>query len=290
MGVKYLTELNSVECVLDRMEHCTEPRFRQIMTSIIAHLHALTKELEPSLEEWAAAIQFLTNTGQACNDGRQEFILLSDILGVSMLVDSINHRQFNGATESTVLGPFHLPNPPLRQMGDNICLDHKGEPLFINGRVLDAAGRPIAEATLDVWHSNQDGFYDVQQPGIQPQFNERGMFRTGIDGRYWFRSAKPCFYPVPTDGPVGQILNKMGRHPYRPAHMHFIISAQGYEPVTTHLFVKGDPYLETDAVFGVKESLIIDFEKHDDPKRAADLGLRSPFYTATNDFILAKSI
>jgi len=289
MPIQYLTEENSVECVLSRMDQCKDERFKQVMTSVVKHLHGVIKEVEPTVEEWATAIRFLTETGQKCDDKRQEFILMSDTLGVSMLVDAINHRKPSGATENTVLGPFHVAGAPVRQMGDDICLDHKGEPLFMSGRVVDVAGQPLAGASLDVWHSNEDGFYDVQQPGVQPDFNLRGLFRTGADGRYWFRSVKPQFYPIPTDGPVGKMLEMMGRHPYRPAHIHFIVAAAGFEPVTTHVFVRGDRYLETDAVFGVKDSLIIDFVKHDDPQRARQLGVGNPFYTANQDFVLHRA-
>ena len=192
------------------------------------------------------------------------------------------------ATENTVLGPFHVAGAPFQEMGANINLDGKGTPLFQSGRVLDADGNPIENAVIDTWMTNEDGFYDVQQPDVQPEFNLRGRFRTGADGRYWFRGAKPRYYPVPTDGPVGEMLLGMGRHPYRPSHIHFIVTAPGYLPVTTHLFVRGDTYLESDAVFGVKESLIVDFIDHDDPMEAARLGLANPFAVATFDFILQK--
>ena len=174
-------------------------------------------------------------------------------------------------------------------MGDDINLDHKGLPVFISGRVVDQDGKPIAGAELDVWMANDDGFYDVQQPGIQPDFNSRGRFITAEDGKFWFRAAKPRYYPVPTDGPVGEMLLALGRHPFRPAHIHFIVAAPGYEVITTHLFVRGDEYLESDAVFGVKESLIVDFERQDDPDKAKTLGVENPFCTATYDFVLVTS-
>lgn len=286
MTITYFTEANSVDCVLARMDGCKDTRFKEIMTAVIRHLHAVVKEVEPTVDEWATAIEFLTRTGQICNDRRQEFILMSDTLGVSMLVDTINHRKPSGATENTVLGPFHVQGAPKRQMGDDINLDHKGVPLVMSGRVVDTDGRPLAGAMLDVWHSNEDGFYDVQLPGEVPDFNLRGLFETGADGHYWFRSSKPQFYPIPTDGPVGKMLAHMGRHPYRPAHIHFIVGAESFVPVTTHVFVRGDDYLESDAVFGVKDSLIIDFTLNDDPVRAKELGVANPFYTAEHDFVL----
>ena len=258
------------------------------MTSVIRHLHAVAKEVEPTLDEWMAAIQFLTKTGQMCNEWRQEYILLSDTLGVSMLVDAIANRKPSGATESTVLGPFHVEGAPRKANGADICLDGKGEPLLVSGRVTDTAGRPIAAASLDVWQANDEGFYDVQQKGIQPDMNLRGLFTTDEDGRYWFRTAKPRYYPIPDDGPVGQLLRRMGRHPYRPAHIHFIVAADGFKPVVTHIFPPDDPYLDSDAVFGVKESLIGDFKHVDDPARAGSLGIANPFWQLAADFVLTR--
>ena len=242
------------------------------MEVITRKLHEAVKEIEPTQEEWFEAIMFLTETGQICNEWRQEFILLSDVLGVSMLVDAINNRKPSGASESTVLGPFHVADAPELPMGANICLDHKGEDMVIRGRILDTEGKPIADAVLDVWQANDEGFYDVQQKGIQPDFNLRGVFRTGEDGRYWFRAVKPKFYPIPDDGPVGKLLRALGRHPYRPAHLHYIIKADGFETLTTHIFDPDDPYINSDAVFGVKESLLAEFRLVDDPARAKELG------------------
>ena len=187
-----------------------------------------------------------------CDDWRQEFILLSDVLGVSMLVDSINNRKPSGASESTVLGPFHVANAPETKLGSNICLDQKGDPMLVKGSVLTTDGTPIPNAKIDVWQANDDGFYDVQQKGHQPDFNLRGIFRTDNEGRHWFDAVRPKFYPIPDDGPVGKMLSQMGRHPFRPAHLHFIFEAEGFETLTTHIFDPDDPYLHTDAIFGVK--------------------------------------
>ncbi len=288
-GDSYFSEETSEAIVIAQMANAPDRRLATVMAAIVRHLHAAVKEVEPSPEEWMAAIQFLTDVGQKCTDWRQEFILLSDTLGVSMLVDAINHRKPSTATESTVLGPFHVANAPERANGDNICLDHKGTPLVMSGKVTDTEGRPIEGAKLDVWMTNEDGFYDVQQPGLQPPMNLRGIFRSGGDGSYWFRSVKPRYYPIPDDGPVGQLLRQLGRHPYRPAHIHFIVSADGFEPVTTHIFVRGDQYLQSDAVFGVKEGLIVDFVHHDDPDEAKTLGVTNPFYTAEQDFVLVNA-
>jgi catechol 1,2-dioxygenase len=275
----YFSEEASAEVVNARMGAETDPRLRQIMHALVHHLHAFVKEVEPTTREWEAAIDFLTRTGQMCSDTRQEFILLSDVLGVSMLVDAINHRRPSGATENTVFGPFHVGGAPERAMGDTISLDGKGESCLFEGRVRDLEGRPIEGAVIDVWSDNADGFYDVQQPGVQPQWNNRGVFRTGPDGRYRFRGIRPVSYPIPDDGPVGQMLERVERHPWRPAHMHFLVHAPGYETVTTHTFVAGDPWLDSDAVFGVKESLIVPFTRTE----GGDTIWRSEF-----DFVLNR--
>ena len=284
----YFTEANSADVVVGRMTGEVSPRLKEIMTSVIRHLHAAVKETEPTFDEWMAAIEFLTRTGQICNEWRQEWILLSDTLGVSMLVDAINNRKPNGATESTVLGPFHVSNAPRYEDGADICLDGKGEPLLVRGRVTDVDGRGIAGANIDVWQTNDDGFYDVQQKGVQPDMNLRGQFTTGADGSYWFRSVKPHYYPIPDDGPVGQLLRQMGRHPYRPAHIHFIIQAIGFTPVITHIFTPDCKYLHSDAVFGVKESLVANFHKVDDTGEAARLGFASPYWAVDCDFVLTR--
>jgi catechol 1,2-dioxygenase len=288
-GTGYFTEQNSAAVVTGRNANAKDERLKQVMEVITRKLHEAVKEIEPTQDEWFEAIMFLTRTGQLCTDWRQEFILLSDVLGVSMLVDAINNRKPSGASESTVLGPFHVADAPELPMGANICLDHKGEDMVISGRILDTGGQPIANAVLDVWQANDEGFYDVQQKGLQPDFNLRGVFRTGPDGRYWFRAVKPKFYPIPDDGTVGKLLSALGRHPYRPAHLHFILKAPGFETLTTHIFDPDDPYIHSDAVFGVKESLLAEFRHIDDAKRAADLEFKSPFWEVEYDFVLARA-
>ena len=258
---RYFTEESSVETVNARMGKDTDPRVAEVMACLVKHLHAFAKEISLTQEEWDFGIDFLTRTGQICSPERQEFILLSDVLGFSMLVDAINNRRPIGATENTVFGPFHVDNAPIRTMGDTICLDGKGESCLFEGKVLDLHGNPIEGARVDVWSDNAEGFYDVQQPGIQPKWNNRGIFVTGEDGRYSFVGIKPVSYPIPDDGPVGKMLGKLGRHPYRPAHMHYLVTAPGYQKLVTHTFVGDDPYLESDAVFGVKRSLIAPFER-----------------------------
>ena len=278
--INYFTESGSVESVNVRIGEEADPRLRQVMESLVKHLHDFAKDVELTQAEWATAIGFLTRTGKMCDGNRQEFILLSDVLGFSMLVDAINNRRPSGATENTVLGPFHVEGAPVRAMGDTISLDGKGENCLFEGRVLDLKGNPVAGAKLDVWCDNADGYYDVQQPDIQPQWNNRGVFVTGEDGVYAFRGIRPVSYPIPDDGPVGQMLAALGRHPNRPAHMHFIVSADGYETVVTHTFVADDPWLTSDAVFGVKASLLARIE----PGEAGDTQWKSRF-----DFVLNKA-
>ncbi|MCF3639834.1 intradiol ring-cleavage dioxygenase [Rhizobium sp. TRM95111] len=274
---RYFTEQNSEESVNARMAASTDPRLAEVMTCLVKHLHAFAKEIQLTQAEWDYGIDFLTKVGQISSDERQEFILLSDTLGFSMLVDAINNRRPPDATENTVLGPFHVANAPLRQMGENICLDGKGEACLFEGRVIDLHGNPIEGAHVDVWSDNADGFYDVQQPGIQPKWNNRGIFVTGKDGKYCFVGIKPVSYPIPDDGPVGQMLSHLGRHPYRPAHMHYIVTAPGYEKVVTHTFVGDDKYITSDTVFGVKKTLVAPFEKIE----GGETDWHSPF-----DFVL----
>jgi protocatechuate 3,4-dioxygenase beta subunit len=286
----YFSEEKSEEAVTARMDRASvDPRLHQVMASLVKHLHGFVKDVEPTNEEWMQGIKFLTETGQMCNDWRQEFILLSDTLGVSMLVETVNNRKPSGATEATVLGPFYVEGAPHLEHGANISLDGKGEPMVVRGRVTDIEGRPIAGALLDVWQANEDGFYDVQQKGVQPDMNLRGVFVTNADGRYWFRSAKPNDYPVPDDGPVGKLLKALKRHPYRPAHVHFILSAKGFAPITTHIFTPDSPYLDSDAVFGVKESLIGDFVRNENASDASRYGFNQPFWELERDFVLSES-
>ncbi|UWQ74090.1 intradiol ring-cleavage dioxygenase [Leisingera sp. M658] len=284
----YFTEDTSAEVVAARNAKAENERLRDCVNILVKHIHAAIKEMEPSQEEWFRTIMFLTETGHTCDDWRQEFILLSDIMGVSMLVDAINNRKPTGASESTVLGPFHVAEAPELPMGSNICLDGKGEPMLVRGRILDTDGNPVAGAKIDVWQANDEGFYDVQQKGIQPDFNLRGVFRTAADGSYSFRAVKPKFYPIPDDGPVGKLLRDLGRHPYRPAHFHYILEADGFESLTTHIFDPDDPYINSDAVFGVKESLMAKFDLIEDPAALQEAGFDEAFYLVEHDFVLAK--
>ena len=274
--------------VLARVESAADPRFKEEMAGLIRHLHDFVREVELTEVEWFEFIKFLTATGQKCDGKRQEYILLSDVLGVSMLVDAINHRRPRGATENTVLGPFYVHGAPEIRNGDDMAAGWKGEPTYVTGRVVDGAGKPIRGALLDIWQSSADGRYDVQLSDTGGK-QLRARLRADDEGRFRFRTIKPTPYPVPTDGPVGLILERMGRHPMRPAHLHFIVSAPGYETVVTHIFVKGDPYLGSDVVFGVKDSLVVEFWRIDSAAEASKVGLAAPFFAASYDFVLSSA-
>ena len=277
MGGDAFTEERSAEVVA--ASFAGDERLRRLLTGLVRHLHAFVREVGLTHEEWAAAVDFLTRVGRFSDDQRQEMILLSDVLGISMLVETVANRTGGGETEATVLGPFHQVESPPRELGDTIALDGRGEPCLVTGSVRDADGAGLAGATVDVWRASADGYYDVQQPGIQPERNLRGLFRTDADGGFRFRTVVPRYYPIPTDGPVGELLRATGRHPYRPAHIHFLVGADGYHPVATHLFVADSPYLDSDAVFGVKASLVREFRRVDGP---------DPYRTVHFDIVLRR--
>jgi len=287
MKARGTTEDDITAEVLRRFDATEDTRLRHIMQSLVRHLHAFVKDVELTEAEWMTAIRFLTEAGHMCDDTRQEFILLSDTLGVSMVVDLINHRKPEGATESTVFGPFHRDGAPELPAGGNIApRDTKGTPTIVSGRVLTLDGRPVAGACLDVWQADSSGLYDSQYAETD-ELHLRGQFKTDADGRFLIRTVRPVYYAIPTDGPVGRMLTATNRHPWRPAHIHFVVSAEGYDPVTTHIFDAGDPYLESDTVFAVKDSLMCTFVRHDVVEdEAARFGLEPPFCTAQFDFVL----
>ncbi|XUW93457.1 intradiol ring-cleavage dioxygenase (plasmid) [Burkholderia sp. M6-3] len=288
-GFPLFSEEDSAAIVNARIGAHVDPRTRLIAEAVVRHLHAAVKEIEPTHDEWLAAIKFLTDTGHMCTDWRQEFILLSDVLGVSMLVDAINHRRPGQATENTILGPFFVEGVEASPHGVNICKDGKGEPLVVLASVHDTDGNAIEGAVIDVWQTNDDGFYDVQQEGIQPSGNLRGKFLSDSDGAFWFKSVKPRDYPIPDDGPVGKLLSTLGRHPNRAAHIHFLVQAPGYDTVITHIFAPDCPYLAEDTVFGVKESLIGNFVSHTDQNEAKSFGFATPFWSVRQDFVLSRT-
>jgi protocatechuate 3,4-dioxygenase beta subunit len=276
MAVKRFSEKKLTAEVLNRMRNTKNKRLKQVMTSFVRHLHAFVREVKPTPEEWMTGIQFLTETGHWSTGKRQEYILMSDTLGVSMLVDAINYKAGAGATQSTVLGPFHREGAPEFPLGASVAKNASdGEPCIVTGTVKDTKGRPVAGAKLDIWEGGADGLYDAQKGD---EMNLRGVFHADAQGRFDFRCVTPTFYPVPNDGPVGKMLVATGRHPMRPPHLHFWITARGYKPLITHLFRKGGKYLDSDAVFGVKPELIVDFKKGKD-------GVARVHY----DFVLMKA-
>jgi catechol 1,2-dioxygenase len=289
MGATGAAETAVTEEAVASLRATADPRLRELIGGLIRHLHEFVRETRLTQEEWEKAIGFLTATGQTCSDTRQEFILLSDVLGVSMLVETVNGHREPGATESTVLGPFHMTESPVRELGDDIDLVGGGEPCVVSGRVLSQDGTPLPGAVLDVWQADAEGYYDVQQPDRRPAGNGRGLFTADAEGRFWFRTCVPAPYPIPTDGPVGELLRATGRHPYRPAHIHFIATADGHTPVTTHIFVAGGDYLDSDAVFAVKQSLVQDFAVTDDPPLAREFGVPNPFRHARFDLVLERA-
>ncbi len=283
----YVNEQNLTDVVLDRWKDVPDPRLRQIMGSLIKHLHAFVRDIEPTEKEWATAIDFLTRTGKMCDEKRQEFILFSDVMGVSMLVDGINHRLASGATPTTVEGPFHVPNAPPLADGGNMAKSAPGIPCFISGKVRDLDGKPVAGAKLDLWQTDGEGFYEAQRDVTEPWM--RGLYRTQPDGSYTIRTVAPIGYTIPMDGPVGQLMQNTTISHMRPAHIHFCLEAPGYHRVVTHLFQRGCPYIETDVVYGVKEPLIVDFVKKPAGQAPNGEKVDTPFYVITYDFVLQKA-
>ncbi|MCI3270745.1 dioxygenase family protein [Streptomyces cylindrosporus] len=281
-----LDETTVTAAAVASFDNTPDPRLRACLSILVKHLHAAVREMEPTIEEWEQAVDFLTATGQKCDDTRQEFVLLSDVLGISSLVENINHRKSPSATEATVLGPFHMTESPQRELGESIDEVAKSEPCLVTGRVVSVDGTPLRGAGVDVWQADEDGYYDVQRPGVLPPGNGRGLFTTDDDGRFCFTTVVPSHYPIPTDGPVGQLLLATSRHPYRPAHIHFIVTANSHLPVTTHIFVADSPYLDSDAVFAVKRSLVRDFRRTDDADTATRHGLPNPFMHTEIELVL----
>jgi hydroxyquinol 1,2-dioxygenase len=273
MSTRNLADEELTQAVVASFEGATTERFKEIAESLVRHLHAFASEVQLTEAEWFAGIDFLTRVGHLTDDKRQEFILLSDVLGLSMLVVGINNRRPPEATESTVFGPFFVQDSPAFENADDIAEGFSGEPCFVSGRVLDVAGEPVAGARVEIWQADDAGHYDVQN-GDEPR--GRGHLFSGEDGSFSFWSVKPEAYPIPSDGPVGELLAAGGRGPMRPAHIHFMVTAEGYQRLITHVFAEGDEYLETDAVFGVRSALIAPFVRDGD------------HWTMTYDLVLAK--
>jgi hydroxyquinol 1,2-dioxygenase len=265
-----------------------DPRLREVMQSLTRHLHAFASEVELTEDEWFAAIDFLTRTGHMCDDKRQEFVLGSDVMGLSMLVIGINHRHPSGATESTVFGPFFVEGSPAFENGDDLANGAPGVPCDVSGTVRSVAGDPIPGALIEVWQADEDGLYDVQYSDLD-EARGRGHLHADDEGRYWFWTVHPEAYPIPTDGPVGELLAATSRSPMRPAHIHFMVKVDGYQTLITHVFDEADQYLDTDAVFGVRSSLLARFERHEPGTAPDGREMTGPWASTAFDLILAPS-
>jgi hydroxyquinol 1,2-dioxygenase len=276
--------------VLARLANTESPRLKEILSSLVTHLHDFAREVKLTEEEWMKGIQFLTATGHKCDDKRQEFILLSDTLGLSMLVVAMNHAKPAGATEATVFGPFHMDDAPIVEQGADLADGAPGSPLFVDGHVRGIDGRPVANAEVDVWQADEDGLYDVQRPELGHKRRARGVLRTDAQGRVRFRTVAPVAYPIPVDGPVGDMLRASRRHPWRPAHVHFMIKAPGFQTLVTHIFREQDQYLDSDVVFGVRSSLIGDFVRHEAGLAPDGTKMDAAFYTLEQTFTLAPTV
>jgi hydroxyquinol 1,2-dioxygenase len=284
--MRNLDENTITAATIARHEDCGNPRTKVLMTKLIESLHEFAREVELTEEELESGIAFLTAVGKKCSDTRQEFILLSDTLGLSTLVCAQNNRKPKECTESTVFGPFHLENSPSLPMGADISKDTSGEPCFVSGVVRNPNGEPIEGAMIEVWQADGAGFYDVQYSDYH-EHRLRATFRAGADGAYRFRTVVPASYPIETDGPVGTLLSMLGRHPWRPAHLHYRIAVPGYQTLVTHIFRDGDPYLDSDAVFGVRSTLVGEWIRHTDTRAPGGEPMKGPFYTLNYDFVLS---
>ncbi|WP_019701584.1 intradiol ring-cleavage dioxygenase [Paracidovorax oryzae] len=283
-----IDEWTITQAVLKVQAATQDARLRRVLDALVRHLHDFAREVELTEAEWAQGIDFLTRVGHITDERRQEFILLSDVLGLSTLVTAQNNRRPAGCTEATVFGPFYVPDAPVVRNGDDIANGAHGQPCFVSGTVRGIGGEPVAGATIDVWQSDEDGTYDVQRPGLD-HAEGRARLASEADGRYHFRSILAVPYPIPHDGPVGQLLERTGRHPWRPAHLHFMIQAPGYETLVTHVFREGGEYLESDAVFGVRSSLVADWKPHDPGSAPDGTRMDTPFHTLDYDFVLNPS-
>lgn len=287
--MRNINEDTITQAVLASMEECRNPRLRIVMTSLVQHLHSFAREVALTESEWFTAIKFLTDVGHITDEARQEFILLSDVLGLSTLVTAQNNVKPTGCTEATVFGPFFVEGAPEYPLGADISNGARGEPCFVSGCVTSTDGTPLAGVTVDVWQSDEDGYYDVQRPPTTPgehKHRARATLMTDKEGRYYFKSILAQPYPIPHDGPVGAMLEALGRHPWRPAHLHYMLSAPGHERLITHVFRNNDKYLDSDAVFGVRSTLISDWEQHEKGTAPDGTKVKRPYHTLKYDFVL----
>lgn len=285
--MRNLDEDNITRAVIGAHSAAKNSRLREIMTSLVQHLHAFTRDTELTEDEWFRGIRFLTEVGDITSASRQEFILLSDTLGLSMLVTALNNKKPKGCTESTVFGPFHVENSPLVNLGDDVANGAAGEPCYVSGSIVDLSGNPVQDAELQVWQADEAGYYDVQYGDNAPH-RARATLNADSVGRFHFKTIRAEAYPIPHDGPVGRMLDALGRHPWRPAHLHFMITAPGFERLITHVFRNGDRYLDSDAVFGVRSSLIADWLEHPPGTTPDGNCSEVPFYTLDFRFVLNR--
>ncbi|KAL6720397.1 hypothetical protein ACLMJK_002319 [Lecanora helva] len=284
--MKDLTIDNITENAIRINSQSSDPRLTYVLERLVTHLHDFARETRLSTKEWMAGIEFLTAVGQICSDVRQEFILLSDIMGLSLLVDSIDHPKPSHSTEGSVLGPFHSHEAEDMNHGDAMSHDPNGEPCLVLCTIKDSNGNPIPDVKVDIWETDSSGHYDVQYADREGP-DGRCVIRSDSDGNFWFKAIKPVSYPIPHDGPVGILLEKLSRHPFRPAHMHFMFEKPGYDHLITALYVRGDPYETSDAVFGVKESLLVDFHPAD-KMVAKQYGVAVGSAVLEHDFVLVS--
>lgn len=285
--MRHIDEDTITQAVIARHAGASDARLREVMTSLVQHLHAFAREVKLSETEWLAAMRFLTDVGQVSGVQRQEFALLSDTLGLSMLVTALNERKPKRCTEATTFGPFHVDDAPPIENGGDVAQGADGEPCFVRGRVLSVDGRPLAGAEVQVWQADASGRYDLQY-GEGHGHRARGVLSSGADGGFHFRSVVPAPYAIAHDGPVGRLLQALGRHPWRPAHLHFMVSAPGHQRLITHVFREGGQYLDSDALFGVRASLIADWVQHPAGRTPDGDTSATAFYTLDFDFVLNK--
>jgi hydroxyquinol 1,2-dioxygenase len=283
-----LTEQTITAAVQRTFDDSTDPRFRQVLVSLVQHLHDFAREVQLTGDEWFTAMDFIERVGKISSPTRQEVMLLSDILGFSMLLDRINQHSGSSVTSSALLGPFYVEGRPTADNGDDISDGVAGTPMFVTGRVVDEQDKPVAGAHVDTWHSDGEGFYDVQQTEkLHDEFAMRALLTTDHDGRFWHRSITPRYYPVPTDGPCGDIMRAANRSVMRPQHVHFWFHADGYQPLITQLFYRDDPYINRDAVFADIASLQADFVRHEPGVAPDGTTVDEPFVTLDWTFVLA---
>jgi len=285
--VQLVTEDNITDLAVERWATAHDARTAELMTALVRHLHDFAREVRLTEAEWMAAIQWLNRTGQISNEKREEFILTSDVLGLSMLVVQMNHRFDPRATPATVLGPFHIEGSPELGYGDDMSQGLAGTPLVLHGTVTDLDGAPVAGAVLDLWQADNDGLYESQHADVD-EARLRAKYTTREDGSYCVRTVAPLGYTIPMDGPVGDLIAGTDISHFRPAHVHFLINVPGYEPLITHLFEQGADYLDSDVVFGVKEELVVNYERRESGSTPDGRTIDQPWFEARYDFVLQK--